>query len=245
MDASRKLSLHGLPINGAGMKTTIFDFKDTHSGSIFILGNGPSLDEIEDFSRLPYPTFGVNRSWRKIRSEWHFISPPDCYFKELAQGKWSADYIFTPGRIENCYLKLEKHGEHEQHEQIFDHFNFIVLPCDTNPRKRGRKKFPYVEFSMAGIMAMEIAKYMGFTVLYLLGFDGGHFGHFKTGEADHDPTFIDHDKEYHSKMWKRYVNDGIRVYNCSMESKIMTWPKKPIREIIRSGSLRMERPHKW
>ena len=86
----------------------IDDFKDTCSGPIFVLGNGPSLDTF-DINNLPYSTFGVNRSWRKIYSKWHFISAPDCYFRDLARGRWIAEHIFTPGSdLVNCERKLRR-----------------------------------------------------------------------------------------------------------------------------------------
>lgn len=211
---------------------TIFDFKDTHSGPIFILGNGPSLDEIEDFNKLPYPTFGVNRSWRKIRSKWHFIPPADCYFKELAKGKWKAQYIFTPGRIENAFEKLRLFGK----PGAIHKCNFIIVPCNQEVYSKinvTKGEFPFIDFSLSGIMAMETAKYMGFKTFYLLGFDGGHIGYFNTGDKrDKNTTGIDHDKQYFSKIEWRYRRDNVKVYNCNMDSAIMTWPKMPIEEII-------------
>lgn len=213
--------------------STIFSFKDTCSGPVFVLGNGPSLDEIKDFSALPYPTFGVNRSWRRTRSRWHFVARCDRYFRDMALHGWIADHIFTPGPIENCHRKLLRFGSRSTISDVMRHF--VLVPCDDRTaRKHGVEwgEFPFVGFSMSGAMAMKTARYMGFDTLYLLGFDGGKAGHF--GGDDPPATGIDHDREYFREMKWRYPD--LKVYNCSMGSGIATWPKKPIGEVINEAS---------
>jgi len=206
------------------MNNHITTFKNTALGDVVILGNGPSIDDV-DFSKLVnLHTIGVNRSWRKCRSYWHFIPPADCYFKELANGKWSANYIFTPGRLENAEEKIRRLSITPNNRT----FNFITMPCDSNERYNKKPVtdiFPNVGFTMSGVMAMELAAYIGFTTLHLVGFDGGSVGHFKTEDPrDVKSTGIDHNA-YHDKLfykWQRQ-NINVKVYNYSVKSLITTW----------------------
>lgn len=212
-----------------GMTLRIEDFKSTQSGPVSILGNGPSLDSHPFDHLLLYPTIGINRSWRKIRSTWYVMPPTDCYYKDIAWRKWTPVYVFVPGRLENCKDRIRYYTRFYKGEKPVNTDNmFVTINTDKGRRDPPKTEvFPDISFTLSGILALELAVYMGFNPIHLLAFDGGAHGHFPTGDGrEHITSGTDHDK--HHAAVKRKLDPGIEVYNCNPHSDIKTWPYKPI-----------------
>ena len=203
---------------------TIEDFRATESGPVAILGNGPSLEEVE-LESVGVPLFGCNRSWLHAWSRWTCYVNPQ-HHAELYSGMseygprrnrpevaFAMDY--TPERARRLYSGLPRwHGELVLVDSLTSIADNGTMEAKYRPRgdslDRGRNSH------FAGYMAMELAVWMGFTTIYLLGFDGGS-GHFYD-RAEHANTEIWQEAFRRARPW---LDDrGIRVVNCNPESKI-------------------------
>lgn len=214
-------------------------FKDICTGGrVYLLGNGPSLDD-QDCNALDGCTIGINRSWRKRRSLWHCIPPTDAYFEELARGKWGpacdlrpgwrSTAIFTVGRMKAVQDRLNRFtmiGAPRLDARDF----FVAIEEDFHPPST---ILPGSDFKYTGVFALKLAVYMGFTDIYLLGYDGGLKGHFRTGETSgrfsdrtDKPNWADHNKEHEAVAHR--LPAGVKVTNHCLDSQITVWPRVPI-----------------
>lgn len=81
-----------------------------------------------------------------------------------------------------------------------------------------------------GILAISLAISLGYSPVYLLGYDGGkvgnklHFHNMYERERE-ERVFITANKNY--DVFKEY-----EIYNCSLESKITQFPKVNIDEVL-------------
>lgn len=86
-----------------------------------------------------------------------------------------------------------------------------------------------------GILAVSLAISLGYSPIYLLGYDGGKVGdrlHFHNlyEREKQEKVFVDANKNYD-------VFKGYEIYNCSLESKITQFPKVNIVEVLRNATI--------
>lgn len=86
-----------------------------------------------------------------------------------------------------------------------------------------------------GILAVSLAISLGYSPIYLLGYDGG-----KVGNRLHFHNLYERERE--EKVFtganKNYdVFKGYEIYNCSLESKITQFPKVNIVEVLRNATI--------
>ena len=138
------------------MTLPIDSFRGIHSGRTFILGNGPSLGD-HDLSKLQEPTFGVNRSFKAHASQYHVASD------ELTFREHRSDLRITPRHV------FATEGRFPAEDADW------VIPIKTLGDAIGWSwdlaKGVYPRFST--YVAMQLAVYMGFTDIVLLGTDLG------------------------------------------------------------------------
>jgi len=195
---------------GGGQRVNIADFRGTQSGPVALLGNGPSLSGW-DLSALAerMPLFGINRSWKIIETPWRCYVD-EYHHEDIRLGRAPAPEIaFTvrdPNRLELPCLTVE-------------------VPWTPITQETPKRRFCGAELDrgsfgpFAGYFALEIARWMGFNPIYLLGYDGdgGHFD---------EPGF--HRPEFETRTWNELFReartcldrDGVRVVNCSPSSAI-------------------------
>ena len=135
-------------------------YHDLHRGeTCVILGNGPSLDLV-DLSRIDCPTIGLNASWMVHDSTYHVATDDwqlELYAKDRDINKWTnlftadVDYGDVPTPRDCTRLTVLDHGGEAQWS---DDLTQGVYICTT-------------------IMwpALQLARYMGFTTIYLIAFD--------------------------------------------------------------------------
>ena len=132
----------------------IESFRGLHSGRTFILGNGPSLGD-HDLSRLQEPTFGVNRSFKAHVSQYHVASD------ELTFREHRSDLRITPRHV------FATEGRFPEVDRPW------IVPIKTLGDAIGWSwdlaEGVYPRFST--YVAMQLAVWMGFTDLVLLGTD--------------------------------------------------------------------------
>jgi len=150
------------------MKVSIDALRNTHRGQrCLLLGNGPSLEQLDQPLLPDITVIGMHRSWRLINAPYHVILQRRQFFDEIESGEWLPRGLIITKRSMAGGLADR-------------------LPCDVVPvRSRGIKKhegemsFDLSHGSsavMCGQLALEVAVWMGFTTIYLIGYDlrGGH-----------------------------------------------------------------------
>lgn len=155
------------------MSLGVEQFRDFHKGDpVLVLGNGPSLDTV-DFTRVKIHTIGIHRSWTKIVSPYHVILRQNRWWDEIERGEWIPNVVWAraeprwfDGRRDSFVVRV-KGRTPVIHKAAagFGRFSFDLYQDGTWQHN-------------AGLLAIEVAAYMGFNPIYLVGFDieGGHFG---------------------------------------------------------------------
>jgi hypothetical protein len=147
-------------------------FKDAHKGQrCFIIGNGPSLTA-SDLNKLKNEiTFGTNKIFFMVdKTEWrpsYFVCEDDETFEQI-QGKLS---------IINCTKFFECHAV--LLATLFNPTNFHYFHLDRSDQFRpdrepsGLSEEPYfMKWGMTVTYScLQLAAYMGFSEIYLLGVD--------------------------------------------------------------------------
>lgn len=132
--------------------------------SALVLGNGPSLERV-DFDRLNsnIVVVGMHRSWRQCNPPFHVILRQPIYWDEIADGHWTPRGIIitkTDQKLENWNLGS----------------TCVAKVKSVSKRHPGRPGFmsPLHVGSGAifcGQFALEVAAYIGFSRIYLIGYD--------------------------------------------------------------------------
>ena len=144
------------------MTRDIGSFRGIHSGRTFILGNGPSLGDL-DLSKLQEPTFGVNRSFKVHTSQYHVASD------ELTFREHRADLRITPRHV---FATDGRFPEEDRHWVVVLKNLGDAIGWSWALGGGGQDLHPqgvYPRFST--YVAMQLAVYMGFTDIVLLGTD--------------------------------------------------------------------------
>lgn len=161
-------------------------YKNIHKGKrCFAIGNGPSLtvDDLETLHRNNEICFGVNKVYRIYpKTKWRadYISVTDTRTIEDMRTDFSDD---IPG------VKFIADGNHRENETLLSGFqpiHFIYeefYPLNTPRFSDDITKCVYMGHSVVYDMSLQIAAYMGFDEIYLLGVDMSYSG--KYGDNNH------------------------------------------------------------
>ena len=209
----------------------IKDFKDKHKDEpCFLIGTGPSLNDVDVSLLNDKLTFGCSRTFlmpdlklnyygveseRTVRNEQIGIEMLEC------------DAKFLPQRFKNTYFG--------------DNTVFVNFP-------HSYPDFPKFSFDCGEIvywgcnvlyMLLQIAAYMGCNPLYLVGINWWrnpedmqlHF-HTKERITDYDPPRVavqNQGMAYAAKVLKEH---NVQVYNLCPESYLKAFPFKKISEVL-------------
>jgi len=223
----------------------ITDFRDTQSGPVALLGNGPTLGTwVESLKSKLAPTvlerveIGPPRLGVNVDGKFAVSVVLTGFTKQLPligiNRSWKL--IETPWR---CYVDEAHHddirlGRAPAPEMAFSvrDPNRLEVPCPSvvvpwTPvtQETPKQRFCGAELDVgsfgpfAGYFALELARWMGFNPIYLFGYDGdgGHFD-----ELDFERP------ELETRTWNGLFRearecldrDGVRVINCSPASAI-------------------------
>jgi len=160
----------------------VVDFKDKHKGQrCFVIGNGPSLTpEILDKLRNEY-TIAVNRIGKIFnRTDWR----PTYYVgitTALNDARHKKDIIaaIKSAQVAFCW------DYYNSEETVGKLTNVVYLPCSNvdykKPPEEAKDSFwsddigkRLDKFGVAVFSALQVAAYMGFDLIYLIGCDGGY-----------------------------------------------------------------------
>lgn len=175
----------------------------------FIIGGGGSLKDF-DFSRLKDEiTIGINYVFK-------FFEPTYLI--------WCDEAVYNQNKEEIDRLKSIKYaptwwiGNNWQNVKGFS-------IADSFQGKDGLIKGLYGGKNgwMSGVLAISLASALGYSPIYLLGFDGDKT-HFHDYSIDTDLSL------YNS--WYEEFRDKWEIYNCSLKSSIGVFPKIDINKIL-------------
>ena len=227
-------------------------FKDIHVGErCFIVGNGPSLT-ISDLNLIENEhCFGFNRIFEVYdKTNWR----PEFYMV-LDNGvlKTIADQIEG---IDAKYKFINIMGKLAGVKKKNNLFFF----CNYGPYRR--KEYDYVKKTISkdpskyislnytvACAAIELAIYMGFKEIYLLGVDNNitkridskGVAHIESGEdygltKPHDILYFSYYDAVEScyKCYKNYAEkNNIKIVNCTRGGKLEIFPRMSLEEVLR------------
>jgi hypothetical protein len=202
----------------------ISELERKHSGAVALLHNGPSLAN-HDLHAIKVPTIGMNRT--------------------------HAGYVGAKGEGYNgpqptyyCFVDHPWGGK----ETVLAHPRVINgSSMETDPSKgrawRATKSYRMFPFSFdlsrdgyvspvpctTGFLALQLAVYMGFERIYLLGLDltGGHFD--GTNASTSMPQAVDH----YVRCAAALRESPVKVFNCgSPDSLLKVFPSVPFSQLV-------------
>ena len=152
----------------------IMELKNSMEGKrCFIIGNGPSL-KFEDLDLLKNEyCFAANRIWLMYdKTSWR----PACYMcQDWKMIRSEADRI-------SSYSEMTLIGFDGMYEQGINISNSIGYLCDKRPYAKRTLPFPFsfacensvIDGTIVTYSAIQIALYMGFKEIYLIGVDNNY-----------------------------------------------------------------------
>ncbi len=161
---------------------TLPALRGKHSGRTFILGNGPSLAD-HDLSKIPEPTFGVNRSFMVNWSTYH-VALDHLTFREHDE------------ELRRIAVKSTIFSATNRYPPEADYVTEVTNLGDDIGWSWDMEQGVYPRFST--YMAMQLAVWIGFDDIVLLGTDLGprgggaeQRGHFFSQGRDDNPWIGD------------------------------------------------------
>jgi hypothetical protein len=192
----------------------IKDFKDIHRGEpVAILGNGPSLLDL--LPRLPkgMKTIGMNASWNHWPSEYWVGLDLSTMF-QARRDEYKPDFVFVP----------------DMDGYEYEHAECIPVKCNFMKRWYWADRLDQEAAPCRSTMwfALQLASYMGFDPIFVLGFDLAGprpAGHVHAGEPMEQKS-TEHQLQLMGFL-RCLMNRGdvkARIYNCSTESLCTSLP---------------------
>jgi len=232
-----------LPINKSGL----LSFKNKYKGKrCFIVGNGPSLNKIDLSLLKDEYTFGVNSIFymterNGFKPTFYMVEDNHVIYDNIEEiNKYDVPYKFFPSRYKNVINKKENtfffnmnRGFYEEHSPNFSLPRFSI---DCQDRI-------YAGQSVT-IMNIQLALYMGFTEVYLIGMDfdykitdkdkvsGNDILSTKDEDDNHfDPRYFGAGKKWHDPKLENvlvsykfsrivYEHFGKSIYNATPGGKL-------------------------
>lgn len=217
----------------------ITDVKNTHRGRCFILGNGPSLKGF-DFSRIQNEiTFGTNRIYLSGHIPDYYVCVNDLVLSQFEEEIGELDTIKFLSRR---YPVKNKRGK------------VIELDTSENQPIFRMPEDPIWEGHTVTYAALQLAFYMGFEKVILLGVDHDygeierpneeevkegpdefhfHPDYFK-GVKWHTPDLERNNLAY-SLAKTAYQRHGRQIVNCTERTKLEVFPILPLNHVIGPG----------
>lgn len=217
--------------------TKLLKFKDAHlSQDCFIIGNGPSLKKMDLQPMNNYYTFGLNKihlllDKMSLNVSYHVAVNPLV----IEQSAEEIEGLQCPSFI--------SYKSGKNHVRPLDHIHYIMT-----------HGYPYTFESnlLQGIhegytvtfVAMQIAFFMGFKRVFLIGVDHNFVAKGKENEKQYlagedpnhfDPTYFSN-KEWHLPDLEAselsyhlarffYARDNRRIYDATLDGKLNIFPK--------------------
>jgi hypothetical protein len=186
---------------------TIEMFKNSVSGKCVLIGGGCSVDEF-DFKSLnkDIQRIAVNRCFVDTRIDFQVFTDP--FFLT-----WINEHPITDDRI----LIAPFHLGHTRIDALYEY-----------------EKHIYEGFS-TGYHALQVAQYLGFNEIYLIGFDYYDVcGKLHYYEGEYDTKITKKEKEAINSSFHKWIKDFDKIdwiadiYNCNPDSKLKKFQYKEV-----------------
>jgi len=225
--------------------------------TLILMGNGPSLADV-DFKMLDgHDTFGLNSAYRAYeRMNW-WPTYHGCF-----------DYIVTDNH-EESFKKLIDSGKIKRHFYIRnlsnrENFTFIRLSTYGRTDKCNNKQEDFKNFhdnGNSGANASSVGICLGYKRIILLGVDcnyvefvdgcekeGASLKMVKTPEKNPNYWFDDYQQEgdkynvprgqdFHKPTWNKFAyraaHEGVEVINCSPITTLRCFKRMPIEQALK------------
>lgn len=230
----------------AGKYEYIKEWKNIHKGEkCFIVATGPSLtfDDLDKIADSGIYSFGMN-------------SCALC----LDKTKWIPDMLgvqdeYVYAKIENVLLK-EANGKLKDKVWVsdivhslcpssrkFKSFALHFLDHKYNPKKTGEIKFSddcysviYDNYSII-FSIMQLAVYMGFKEIYLLGTDCNYNqakqNFIDNGTTDPNRGILGNKLIYTHSLFRKFADaHGVKVVNCTRGGMLEEYPRMALEEVL-------------
>jgi hypothetical protein len=231
------------------------EIKDVCKGqTAFILGNGPSLVNAPFAYLADVPTFGMNMI-ALIRDHIDVDWWPKYYTVVSSAPSYSEWHHSIQQAVRGAKLSFVSHLSSNM--SVFNNLDFlrvIVTHHEHYETEEAEDNWwsddiatgGVCKFGSSSLAVFQIAAYMGFKNIYLLGFDLG-YRHYKKGE---DPNHFDYgyNPDPHSPEFYEAINAvqtraheiasvnlkrlGVRVLNATKGSAIDVWPRVSVGEML-------------
>jgi hypothetical protein len=217
-------------------------FQNAHAGeSCIVIGNGPSLACVPDVFLLSLPTFGANRIWRKFEPTYYVCTDPLDVAKNMK------------------YILARKEPKFVQSTFGIEYPIEVIYQAGA----QGWNKFtpdptqPMFDGATVTYVSLELAYWMGFTTVYLVGVD--HRYHWKgsrykgsqvitiTADGSPDPNHFIPNYHLPGEQWQppnlkrmeqayklaraAYEADGRRIINLTPDSALDVFEKASLDEV--------------
>lgn len=219
-------------------------FKNRHKGEdCFIIGNGPSLNVMDLTALSRYHTFGLNKIYLlfdKVDLDLNYLIAVNKLIIEQ-----SADvYQDLPMTLFLNYKNARKIITKK------DNIYFIYTGAKSAFKPDITRRI--CEGATVTYVALQIAYYMGFKNVFLIGVDH----HFKVHGKPYEKQFIHGEDINHfdpnyfgNQVWQLpnlkasefaydlakhfYLRDGRRIYDATVNGKLNIFPKIPFKEALK------------
>ncbi|WP_277656462.1 6-hydroxymethylpterin diphosphokinase MptE-like protein [Seleniivibrio woodruffii] len=229
-------------------KDRILSMKDKFAGQrCFIIGNGPSLNRIDINKIKDEYSFGVNSIFymterNGFRPSFYVVEDNHVLFDNLEEiNKYDVDYKFFPSFYKNVIKNDQNVLFFNMNRGFYDEVspNFCIPRFSTNCDKR-----IYAGQSVT-IINLQLAFYMGFTEVYLIGMDfeykvtkkdivsqGNDILSTEDDDQNHfDPRYFGAGKKWHDPKLENvlvsykfckiiYERFGRKIYNATPGGKL-------------------------
>lgn len=215
----------------------IKDLHNTHRGQrCFIVATGPSIKDVNLNILKNETTIGVNSLYREFKG---------CTYYAISDGhRWSSEGVKMLSSVKTLflfyiaaryYLKSNKKGN--KIPNIIKGKKSILkegaFPKDIS-------KGVYVGGASIVILCLQLAYYMGFKEVYLMGCDCNYKkGHFD-GKKDSSTKWNDESEKKHwdtvfkafSICKKEYARNNMKIYNINDNDRLKMFEKRKLEEVL-------------
>jgi hypothetical protein len=202
----------------------IENYFKVETGTVFILGNGPSLNNF-DLSKLDRDrVMTMNRSWTEVPGARYHLNIGDI--TSVQKQPQTMIYFGSEDSVGPATMKKVKAP--------------VVLVQTTNAaraypiKKKKQLKIPpaldlrngHPTNSQAGLLALKCAWFLGYDTGVLLGYDGHGLHYTETHIKNPEPHLIPNHKAYvgNYRELARQLVGRMRVYNCNKENSYKVHP---------------------
>ena len=171
---------------------------NSENGKCILIGGGPSVNDF-DFSKLSndFVNIAVNRCFVDIRVDYQIFTDP--FFKEYSTINPINDSRILIGPKHIDFYRTDYYYEFENH--IYEGYH-------------------------SGYHALQIAQLLGFTEIYLIGYDYYEDTLLHYYEGNGLTEITENEKQSIRTSFKKWIDDfdkikwNAKIYNCNQKSKL-------------------------